>query len=94
MQRLQRPGLQNWTWPSSSPRCVPRSVSASLILTFPQGKIYERINADLPLFEQQLVSSEAVQERFAALTLNVDDLNDAVSHPEVAVAPVSLHRDF
>ena len=93
MQRLPRPGSQSWTWPSSSPRSVPRSVSASHVLTFLQAKIHERINADLPLFEQQLASSGAVQERFSALTVNVDELNDAVSHPEVGKAPFSLHRD-
>lgn len=90
MQRLQRPGSQSWTRPSSSPRNVPRSISASHALTLPQAKIHERINADLPLFEQQLASSETVQERFVALRANVDELNDAVSHSEV-VKPHSCH---
>jgi len=54
------------------------------ILTLPQTKIHERIHGDLPLFEQQLASSKAVQERFSALTANVNMLRDAVSHPEVA----------
>ena len=54
------------------------------ILTLPQTKIHERIHGDLPLFEQQLASSKAVQERFSALTANVNMLCDAVSHPEVA----------
>ena len=40
--------------------------------------------SDLPLLEQQLASSKAVQERLAALTANVNELSDAVSHPEVA----------
>jgi hypothetical protein len=93
MQRLQRLGSQSWTRPSSSPRSVSRSISANHVLTLLQAKIHERINADLPLFEQQLASSEAVQERFAALTENVDELNDAVSHPEVVKAPVFPHRD-
>lgn len=54
------------------------------ILTLPQTKIHERIHGDLPLFEQQLASSKAVQERFSALTANVNVLRDAVSHSEVA----------
>jgi hypothetical protein len=91
MWKLQRPGLQSWTWPSLSPRSVPRSVSASHVLTFPQAKIHERINADIPLFEQQFASSEAVQERFFTLTLNVDELNGAVSHQEVVKVSFSLH---
>src|SRR5579863_5759910 len=49
------------------------------ILTLPQTKIHERIHEDLPLFEQQLASSKAVQERFSALTANVNLLCDAVS---------------
>ncbi|KAI9440570.1 hypothetical protein H4582DRAFT_1937820 [Lactarius indigo] len=60
------------------------------VLTLPQAKIHERINADLPLFGQQFASSEAVQERFAALRANVDELNDAVSHSEV-VKTYSCH---
>ncbi|KAI9451675.1 Centromere/kinetochore Zw10-domain-containing protein [Lactarius psammicola] len=48
------------------------------VLTLPQAKIHERINADILLFEQQLASSGAVQERFAALRANVDELNDVV----------------
>lgn len=70
-----------------------RSISVRSVLTLPQAKIHERINADLPLFEQQLASSEAVQERFAALTANVDELNDAVSHSEVVNAPFSPYCD-
>ena len=93
MQRLRRPGSQSWTRPSSSPRSVPRSILASHVLTFPQAKLHERINVDLLLFEHQLASSEAVQERFAALTENVDELNDAVSHPEVVKAPVFPRND-
>lgn len=54
------------------------------ILSFLQTKIHERIHGDFPLFEQQLASSKAVQERFSALTANVNTLSDAVSHPEVA----------
>ncbi|KAH9040476.1 Centromere/kinetochore Zw10-domain-containing protein [Lactarius pseudohatsudake] len=57
------------------------------VLTLPQAKIHERINAGLPLFEQQFASSEAVQERFAALRANVDELNDAVSHSELGIIP-------
>ena len=52
-----------------------------------QTKIHERIHEDLPLFEQQFTSSKAVQERFTALTANVNMLCDAVSHPEVACFP-------
>jgi len=62
-------------YPVSNPTCV---------LTSPQTKIHERIHGDLPSFEQQLASSKAVQERFTALTTNVNMLCDAVSHPEVA----------
>jgi protein transport protein DSL1/ZW10 len=36
------------------------------------------------LFEEQLASSTAVQGRLTALTANVNELSDAVSHPEVA----------
>lgn len=93
MQRLQRPGSQSWTWPSSSPRSVSRSVSARHVLTFLQAKLHERIKADLPLLEQQLASSEAVQQRFVALTVNVDELNDAASHPEVGNTSSSLFCD-
>jgi centromere/kinetochore protein ZW10 len=53
----------------------------------PQTKIHERIHGDLPSFEQQSASSTAVQERFTALTANVNMLCDAVSHPEVAASP-------
>lgn len=82
---------------SASARSLNAEAAASwvaeldLAILESKGKIYERINADLPLFEQQLVSSEAVQERFAALTLNVDDLNDAVSHPELGIIPTLVH---
>ncbi|KAH9004741.1 hypothetical protein EDB86DRAFT_3062301 [Lactarius hatsudake] len=61
------------------------------VLTLPQAKIHERINANLPLFEQQFASSEAVQERFAALRANVDELNDAVSHSELGIIPTVVH---
>jgi hypothetical protein len=43
---------------------------------------------------QQLASSEAIQERFAALAANVDELNDTVSHPEVVKVPVFPHCDI
>ncbi|KAH9166349.1 Centromere/kinetochore Zw10-domain-containing protein [Lactarius sanguifluus] len=56
-----------------------------------KAKIHERINADLPLFEQQFASSEAVQERFAALRANVDELNNAVSHSELGIIPTVVH---
>ncbi|KAI0272502.1 hypothetical protein BC834DRAFT_921934 [Gloeopeniophorella convolvens] len=47
-------------------------------------QIYDRIYADLPSFEEQFASSKAVQERLFTLTTNVNELDDAVSHPEVA----------
>jgi protein transport protein DSL1/ZW10 len=41
------------------------------------------------MFEEQLASSTAVQGRLTALTANVNELSDAVSHPEVDDAPQS-----
>ncbi|KAH9967245.1 Centromere/kinetochore Zw10-domain-containing protein [Russula dissimulans] len=53
-------------------------------------KIHERIYSDLPLFEHQLASSKAVQERLTALSANVNELSDAVSHPESGIIPAVL----
>lgn len=53
-------------------------------------KIHERIRGDLPLLEQQLASSKTVRERLAALTANVNELDDAVSHPELGTIPSLL----
>jgi centromere/kinetochore protein ZW10 len=52
-------------------------------LCTPQTRIYERIHADLPAFEEQLATSRSAQERLRTLTSNVDALGAAVSHPEV-----------
>lgn len=61
------------------------------MLTSLKTKIHERIHSDLPLFEQQLASSKAVQGRLTTLTANVNELSDAVSHPEVvAVSNLSV----
>jgi hypothetical protein len=69
----------------------PPSSSTRHVLTLPQTKIHDRTHEDFSLFEQQFASSTAVQERLAALTANVNELNDAVSHPEVAeCSPVLL----
>ncbi|KAF8269814.1 Centromere/kinetochore Zw10-domain-containing protein [Lactarius quietus] len=82
---------------SASSKSLSAEVAASWVAELDQAileskaKIHERINADLPLFEHQLASSEAVQERFAALTVNVDELNDAVSHPELGIIPTLVH---
>ncbi|KAH9014198.1 Centromere/kinetochore Zw10-domain-containing protein [Lactarius deliciosus] len=70
---------------SASAKSLNAEVAASW------AKIHERINADLPLFQQQFASSEAVQERFAALRANVDELNDAVSHSELGIIPTVVH---
>ncbi|KAI0305872.1 Centromere/kinetochore Zw10-domain-containing protein [Multifurca ochricompacta] len=53
-------------------------------------RIHELVHADLPRFEQQLASSKAVQERLAALTTNVNELSDAVAHPELGIVPSLL----
>jgi centromere/kinetochore protein ZW10 len=72
---------------SLSLKCTPYSYTTPRALTALQTKIHGRIHEDLPVFEQQLTSSKAVQERFTALTANVDLLCDAVSNPEVARYP-------
>src|SRR5216683_4444556 len=87
MQVLPRRGSKSLTRQSWSLRCTTNSNATSYVLTLSQTKIHERIHGDLPLFEQQFTFSKAVQERFTALTANVNMLCDAVSHPEVACFP-------
>ncbi|KAH9066695.1 Centromere/kinetochore Zw10-domain-containing protein [Lactarius vividus] len=82
---------------SASTKSLNAEVAASWVAELDQAileskaKILERINADLPLFEQQFASSEAVQGRFATLRANVDELNDVVSHSELGIIPTVVH---
>ncbi|KAI9458096.1 Centromere/kinetochore Zw10-domain-containing protein [Russula earlei] len=73
---------------SASSKALDADLAASWVAELDEAilasksKIHERIYSDLPLFEEQLASSRAVQERLAALTSSVNELSNAVSHPE------------
>ncbi|KAI0289458.1 hypothetical protein BC826DRAFT_1031931 [Russula brevipes] len=76
---------------STNAKALNADLAASWLAELDEGilesktKIHELIHGDLPLLEHQLVSSTAVQERLIVLTANVDELSDAVSHPEQGI---------
>ncbi|KAF8845113.1 hypothetical protein BDN67DRAFT_920456 [Paxillus ammoniavirescens] len=53
-------------------------------------QIHDRIHADLPAFEDQLVSAKSAQQRLYALSSDVDALHRAVRDPESGITPVLL----
>ncbi|KIK93519.1 hypothetical protein PAXRUDRAFT_828885 [Paxillus rubicundulus Ve08.2h10] len=53
-------------------------------------QIHDRIHADLPAFEAQLVSAKSAQQRLCALSSDVDALHRAVRDPESGTTPVLL----
>ncbi|KZT21579.1 hypothetical protein NEOLEDRAFT_1164550 [Neolentinus lepideus HHB14362 ss-1] len=56
-------------------------------------RIHDRVQEDLPLFEQQLESSKSIQERLRSLTVNVDDLSYTLSDSKLGLIP-RLLRDL
>ncbi|EMD39295.1 hypothetical protein CERSUDRAFT_112943 [Gelatoporia subvermispora B] len=52
--------------------------------------IHERIQKDLPAFEQQWSSSTSIQERLQTLSSNVDQLDHNISNPETGLIPTLI----
>ncbi|CAL1714224.1 unnamed protein product [Somion occarium] len=50
-------------------------------------RIHDRIQADLPAFESQLISAKSVQERLQQLSSNVDELSKSISDAESGLIP-------
>ncbi|THH27514.1 hypothetical protein EUX98_g6676 [Antrodiella citrinella] len=50
-------------------------------------RIHDRVQSDLPAFEQQLASSRSVQERLRSLGSNVDTLSTVLCDPETGMIP-------
>ncbi|OCH91473.1 hypothetical protein OBBRIDRAFT_886899 [Obba rivulosa] len=53
-------------------------------------RIHERIQRDLPAFEQQWSSSTSIQERLQTLSSNVDQLSHNLSGPETGLIPTLI----
>lgn len=59
------------------------SLSPILKMKTLQAKIHERVQVDLPSFDRQLTSAKSVQDRLTALTHGIDELDAAVTSPNV-----------
>ncbi|KAH9975969.1 hypothetical protein BGW80DRAFT_1295582 [Lactifluus volemus] len=83
---------------STDVKTLSTEVAASWVAELDQAilesktKIHDRLHENFSLFEQQLASSTAVQERLTTLTANVNELSDAVSHPEFGIIPTLLRE--
>ncbi|PPQ64214.1 hypothetical protein CVT24_008590 [Panaeolus cyanescens] len=55
-------------------------------------RIHDRIQEDLPLFQQQLQSSKSVQLQYESLSNQLDNINDTISNPKTGLLPVLLQN--
>ncbi|KAF9038459.1 hypothetical protein BJ165DRAFT_1531549 [Panaeolus papilionaceus] len=51
-------------------------------------RIHDRIQADLPLFEQRLQTSKSVELQYNQLSQQVDNIEDTISNPKTGLLPV------